>query len=206
MGSRAGNRWVGGVGALLLAGCGASGISVVQDAGAQGPARLTLAVSVSIPILDGLVVTRGEIECERLGLVGDSLYDERTQVPRATFSLGAAPQSFAFAMAAPGLYSRLRTEIEHVELFGTWRGTPLHVQTAGDERVVDIRGPDQELSLTQPAPFDLAIVGTQWLTATLLDNVAPTAGSIEIDEHLAPGGIDDLMAAVTASFSLTTPP
>ena len=205
MGSRAGSGWMEGGVALLLAGCGASGISVAQDAGGDGLESLTLAVSVSTPVLDGLVVTSGEIECERLGLVGDALYDERTQVPRATFSFGAPPQRFAFAMAAPGLYSRLRTEIEHVELYGTWRGMPLHVLTAGDERVVDLRGPDQELSPTQAAPFDLAIDGTQWLTAAVLDGITPTGGSIEIDEHLAPGAVDDIMAAVTASFSLSTP-
>lgn len=177
----------------------------MQDAGADGPTQLTLAVSVNMPALDGLVVTQGEIELERLGLVGDAQYDDRTQVPHATFLLGAPAQSFAFSMAAPGLYSRLRTEIEHVEIFGSWRGTPLHVQTAGDERVVDIRGPDEELSPTQAAPFALVIDGTQWLTVEMLDGATQTSSGIEIDEHVAPDTIDDLMASVTSSFSLSMP-
>ncbi len=186
-------------------GCGETGFPVAEDGGADGLVQLTLTVSVVGPALDGLVVTSGELELEETGLVGDAPYDGRTQMRRATFVLGGAPQSFVFPLAAPGLYSRLRTEIDHLELSGSWRGMPLHIQTAGDERVADIRGPDEQLSPTQSASFQLLVDGTKWLTAATLDGVAPTSGFLEIDETVAPAAIDDVMARITDSFSLTAP-
>ena len=190
---------------LVAAGCGGGGAPLSSDGGADGLAQLTLTISVNSPALDGFVLTRGELELEEIGLIGDAPYDGRSQLGRATFPLGAGPQRFVFPEAAQGLYSRLRAEIDHLEIYGTWRGLPLHLQTAGDERVVDLRGPDATLSPTQPASFQLVVDGAQWLTAATLDGVAPISGAIEIDETVAPGAIDDVMAGITDSFALTAP-
>jgi hypothetical protein len=169
-------------------------------------AQASLSVVTIMPALPGLVVSSGEIVLEHLGLIGgDTMGYDRTAVDRVTIPLGGPQQTFAFPTASLGIYSRVRTEIDRIELNGTWQGTSLHISTVGDERIVDIRGPDQELSSTQSISFTLRIDSSDWLTPTLLDDATTAEGGLEIDEDDSPLAVDAIMSAAVGSFTLSAP-
>jgi hypothetical protein len=184
---------------LALAACGNGPLA---SAGSDEPAQLSLTMSMSPLTLADLVVTSGEIELEHVGLYGDT--DDNNQLRRVTIQLGDPMQRFVFPTAAPGIYSRLRTEIDHVSIDGSWHGAPLHIETDGDERVIDLRSSNVALSGTQSAGFTLTIDASQWLSVGILGNGAPTAGNgLEIDEQTCPSVVDTIMTLVMSSFSFT---
>ena len=199
---RGGVRWLAYAALFALGACGQPSHTAPTDAGVDGPLQLTLSVSIAPPVLAGLVITHGELELERLGLFGNDGYDSRSEVPRVDLAFDAAVQQFAFPDAGFSLYSRVRAEVDHLLIQGTWNNTPLLINTEEDERIVDLRGPDQELSPTQPASFGLKIDGARWLDADALNAVPVVNGVIQLDVAHNPALLDALVGKLVASFLL----
>lgn len=164
-----------------------------------------------------LVITAAELHVARLQVFGDVPPsgppidpDQLDLDPTAT---SATP--LVYTMLRQGLYSRVRFDVAHVTVDGTWRGTPLSVELGRppmggpgggppDANQVDLRssvgkdlGPDEDVD------FTVTLDGNGWFAGAVLDTAMSSSGEIRcnLDENRSLA--DMLFARVLASFTLS---
>lgn len=203
---RVGLKRAGGAVALLaaaLAGCGNPPGRTNPD-----PGVLTLTLRPGSPAVSGLQLDAARMELEHLEILGDVPAGDRATLPSAEVDLLGAPSRYVFSMLPQGVYSRVRASLDHLELQGSWRGMPLHVDVEGEDHgLIDLRTASAaELAPGHDVTLDADIDVGSWFAGDLLDQATAIGGQIEIDEYVNGGVGAELVARAVASVSLEDAP
>jgi len=192
---------------LAVTGCGGGGaISPPTDGATNTPGPLTLSIALAAANVEGLVVTSGRLELHRLSVFGDVAADARTMAAGVELMLPTDSGDFTFTNAPFGLYSRVRADLDEVQVHGTWRGVPLTIQLEAEGMAVDLRGPTLDYEPTDAAHFAVSSATSTWFDPTRLDATVNDMGSIRVDSAHNADCAAAFIAAVQASFRLTDAP
>lgn len=192
---------------LALSGCGGdSGIVTPADGATNTPGPLTLSIALAAPSVDGLVVTSGKLELHRLSVFGDVAADARTMVAQVTLAFPTDSGDLTFTTAPFGLYSRVRADLDEIQVHGTWRGAPLSIQLEAEGNAVDLRGPTLDYEPADEAHFAVSIATSSWFDPACLDSAIDDNGTLRVDGSHNANCAAALITALQASFTLTAVP
>jgi hypothetical protein len=175
------------------------------------PGTLSLGFTPVAPALSGLTLTRAATVLEDIAVLGDVAPDDRSMISMVNVDLTAAGLSFSFTDLPQGLYSRVRFEVDSLDIEGTWKGVPLRVQIQPEgyadaetnDLFIDLRSPvGQELGPGHDASFPVTIDASTWLVASELDSAVDFDDGIRINNHDNPALRDAILARVMSSCSL----
>ena len=187
--------------AWALGACHADAGDKPDLAVAAGPLALT--ITLSPPQLEGLMIAEGRLELHHVSLFGDVSADNRTMLGETGLGLPKDALDVTFPSAPYGLYSRVQTSVDDVQLHGAWRGTPLEVGFEVESfHTIDLRGPALDYEPTMGARFTMPIDANQWFDAARLDVATVTDGAIHVNWQENVELTQALVTAVEASFSL----
>ena len=185
-----------------LVGCGGPPTNPPPTNGA-----LTLSVTASPTAVPGLVVSSGGMQIDGLTVLGDVAPDSRSTVREFSLDLTSTKgAAFTLSMLPQGVYSRVRLAVGHVDLQGSWRGIPLHLQfeTEDDNGAwVDLRAADSvELAPGVNAGFALSVDHGAWFAGNLLDSATITQSQILVDYANNASLTAQIVSRLPGSFAL----
>lgn len=200
--------------ALLWGGSALSGCGHSPGGPTPNDGVLTVQLEPTPSAVAGLTLTSGALKIEGLTVLGDVAPDGRAMVSEFSLDLLSTGASFTLSMLPQGLYSRVRFNIDHVNLAGSWRGAPLVVQLEGENEggdgggSVDVRSSGVEVAPGHDAALTVATDDAAWFGNNLLDGATPDGtGQITIDGFHNVTIAATVWSRITSSFSLadTTP-
>jgi hypothetical protein len=185
-------------GATALAGCG-------SQPGNGGPPDgvLTVAVQPTVSAVSGLQLTSGHMQIEGLTVLGDVAPDGRSMVSEFNLDLLSAGASFSLSMLPQGVYSRVRLNVDHASVAGTWNGTPLTVSLESDDgAAVDLRSNGVEVTPGHDGELLLGVDAGAWFAGNVLDGATVVAGQIVVDSLHNATVATQLISSIPGSFTL----
>ena len=201
---------VAGVGRLLLgvlaatvSGWGGCGDDTIVHPPPTDAGTLTLVYEPTPPQVSGLSLDQMRFKMEGIAVIGDVAPDARTMVGyEVEIDMLGAPESYGFPLAPPGLYSRVRCNVDEIRFQGTYNGLPLQAQIEADGMVVDLRDAAGRELGADSVTFEVTMDGSQWFANGVLDSAVVSGGQIVIDQNnnLAVG--HTLAQQAVSSFAL----
>jgi len=166
------------LGAFALAGCHGLG-------GTTPPADgvLTVRITPAPLAVDPLVAQSAKLQIEKLTVLGDVAPDGRAMVSEFNLDLRSSGAAFTLTMLPQGLYSRVRFNIDHFALQGTWRGMPLQISVEHEEAgaAIDLRSAGVEVTPGHDAELVVGVDSSTWFADNLLDSATVEGGQIAVD-------------------------
>ncbi len=164
---------------------------------------LTLETAVMPSSLAGLVISSGHLSLEDLAILGDSPENDRSSLNSLPLDLTAGMQSHPFLGLSPGLYSRLRFDLDDFALEGSWNGIPLTIHYDIEDFPVDLLTSAEDVEPGRSVSFHLSMDMDLWFTTDLLNRAQVDGGEVRIDFLHNQNIAVDLIANMAASVSLT---
>jgi hypothetical protein len=185
--------------ALTLAGCG--GGNPVP------PTNDTLTLHFVPATLDvaNLVVQSATMAISGLTVYGDTSSAVGSDKERLSLDVdGAVSLDAVIAMLTPGVYSRVKLNVDNMTMTGSWRGTPLQISVGefGGGMVALRSGAGQDVGTATAASFVIAVDPNPWFANGILDMAMISNGQIVCDMRSNPDLGGALINRIATSFSI----
>jgi hypothetical protein len=186
-------------GAAALGGC-----STTPGNNGTPDGMLTVAVKPTMSAVSGLQLSSGRVQIEGLTVLGDVAPDGRSMVSEFNLDLLSTGASFTLSMLPQGVYSRVRFNVDHANVAGTWRGTPLTLSIESDDGTpVDLRSNGVEVTPGHDGALELDVDAGLWFSNNVLDGATvDTNGQLVVDGSHNPTVASQIKSRLAGSFTL----
>ena len=188
------------VGATALAGCGGT------PGGPPPPSdgTLTLSFAPASAQVSSLTLASAGVQLEGITIIGDVAPDGRSMISELQIDALSTGSSVKLGAIPQGVYSRVRFNLEHVAVQGSWRGAPLQVQLESDNGTpVDLSSSSGvDVAPGHDGTFAVTLDVGSWFAGQLLDGATQSQGQIVIDAANNTTVAAQLKSRVAASFTL----
>ena len=187
-------------GAAALAGCG--GASGEPPPPSEGV--LTLSFAPTPPAASPLTLAAAAVQLEGITVIGDVEPDGRSMISELQIDALSTGTSVKLGAIPQGVYSRVRFNLHHVSVQGSWRGLPLQVQLERDNGTpVDLSSSEGvDVAPGHDGMFAVTFDVGGWFAGQVLDGATQVQGRIVVDAANNTTVGAQLESRIAASFAL----
>jgi hypothetical protein len=160
--------------------------------------------------LANLTLLAASVHLESVAVLGDVTPDARSMIADVSVDALGPGESTKLATIPQGVYSRVRFNVEHLAVQGTWRNLSLSVQLDNDDSSalpVDLSSPDGvDVTPGHDGTVTVTIDVAGWFGNALLDGATAAGGQIVVDRANNVAVAQKLRTNVATSFALQDAP